>query len=265
MEQRIVLITGASSGIGTSAARLFAAAGDRVVLSARRQERMEGLRDELKGLGHQALVLAANLAEVSQAEALVGRTVEAAGRIDVLVNNAGYGMQCRFEEMSPSEVGRMFAVNVLSAMALARAAAQEMRPRGAGSIINVASVGGVVAHPLNVAYCSSKHALVGFSKSLRLELLGSGVGVTAVCPGATRTEFFDVARRDIPFDKMIEKFSAPPETVARSIVRASRRNRALVFPTWSAWFLYFLDRWFPWISQLANLRYRDSVLKESGQ
>ena len=137
MEQRVVLITGASSGIGIAAARMFAAAGDTVVLSARRQERMEGLRDELKGSGHQALVLTADLAEVSQAESLVGRTVEAAGRIDVLVNNAGYGMQCRFEEMSPAEVGRMFAVNVLSAMALARAAAQEMRHQAVvGRLLN---------------------------------------------------------------------------------------------------------------------------------
>jgi len=137
----------------------------------------------------------------------------------------------------------MFAVNVLAPMALSRAASSIMRQQGSGSIVNVASVGGVVAHPLNVAYCATKHALVGFSKSLRLELAGTGVRVTVVCPSATRTEFFDVARGDIPFDRLIDRTAVSPEKVARCIVKAATRNKAVVFPSWGARLLYVLDKW----------------------
>ncbi len=260
-DSKVAVITGASAGIGVSVARLFCEQGYRVVLAARRAERLDELRDELVAAGGEALALPVDLDDLDAAQALIDHTLEAYGRLDVLVNNAGFGTQRRFVETDPATMASMFNVNVLSAMVLARAAALPMLKQGSGSIVNVASVGGVVAHPLNVVYCASKHALVGFSKSLRLELKGSGVGVTAVCPGSTRTEFFDVARADIPFDSMIERFSAPPETVARTILGATRKNRALIFPTWAAWFLYWADRWLPWLSQAGNLRYRDTVLQ----
>ena len=259
-DPRVVVVTGASSGIGQAASRMFAARGCRVALVARRRERLDRLRDELVAAGGEALALQADLTAEDETDAVLPKVVETWGRLDVLVNNAGYGVQQRFEDMPPEAVARMFRLNVLSAMALSRAALGPMRASGGGSIVNVASVGGVVAHPLNVAYCASKHALVGFSKSLRLECLGTGVRVTAVCPGSTRTEFFDVAKRDIPFDGMIERWSVPPEKVARAIVRAADGNRALVFPTWSAWFLFFADRWLSPLSQRGNVRYRDRVL-----
>ena len=260
-DSKVVVITGASAGIGISAAKLFCARGYRVVLAARRVERLVDLRDELAEGGGEALAVPLDLAETDGVEALISRTMDTYGRLDVLVNNAGFGAQRRFVETDPSTMAAMFNVNVLSAMVLARAAARVMLEQGSGSIVNVASVGGVVAHPLNVVYCASKHALVGFSRSLRLELMGTGVGVTAVCPGATRTEFFDVARADIPFDSLIDRFAVPPITVAQTILAAAGKNRALIFPTWGAWFLYWADRWLPWLSQAGNLRYRDKVLR----
>ena len=260
-DSMVVVITGASAGIGIATAKLFSDRGYRVVLAARRAERLVDLQDELTDSGGQALAVPMDLADVGSAEALITRTMDTCGRLDVLVNNAGFGAQRRFVETDLETMVAMFNVNVLSAMALARAAARVMLEQGSGSIVNVASVGGVVAHPLNVVYCASKHALVGFSRSLRLELLGTGVSVTAVCPGATRTEFFDVARADIPFDSIIDRFAAPPLTVARTILAAAGKNRALMFPTWSAWFLYWADRWLPWLSQAGNLRYRDKVLQ----
>ncbi len=259
--EKVAVITGASAGIGVSVAGLFCQAGYRVVLAARRAERLVELQDELLEAGGEARAVPVDLADAGGAETLVSSTLDAYGRLDVLVNNAGFGTQRRFVETDPETMISMFNVNVISAMVLARAAARIMLEQGSGSIVNVASVGGVVAHPLNVVYCASKHALVGFSRSLRLELKGSGVSVTAVCPGATRTEFFDVARADIPFDSMIDRFAAPPETVARAILAATRGNRALIFPTWSASFLHWADRWLPWLSQAGNLRYRDKVLQ----
>ena len=266
MARKAVLITGASSGIGVAAAREFAAQGDRLVLTARREERLQELAEELRRRGGEAMVEVADLADPAAAPELAARAEARLGRVDVLVNNAGFGAQRRYEESDEQLTASMFQVNVLSAMALTRALVEGMKTRGSGAVVNVASVGGLVAHPLNVAYCASKHALVGFSRSLRLELSGTGVRVVAVCPGATRTEFFDVARGEIPFDAMIERFAAPPEVVADAIVRAADSRRALIFPTLSAWFMCWADRWLPWASQAGNLRYRDQVLQlQAGQ
>lgn len=242
-------------------ARLFAARGYRVFLSARRADLLAGLCDELSRSGGQALAVAADLADPEAPASLVAAAVEAYGRLHVLVNNAGFGSQCRFEDMPSAAVARIFAVNVLAPMAAARAAVPVMRLQGGGSIVNVASVGGVVAHPLNVAYCASKHALVGFSLSLRLELAGTGIRVAAVCPGATRTGFFEAARGEIPFAPFIERFSLPPETVARSILRATRSDQALLFPSLGARLLFLFDRWLPALSEAGNRKYRDQVLR----
>jgi len=259
-QSRVVLITGASSGIGRAVARRFAARGDRVVLSGRSVSRLDALADEIRASGGNAWVLPADLSVLAEAEALVGRAIEACGRIDVLVNNAGFGMQCRFGEMGTEDIVRMFTVNVLSCMALARAAVAAMWPQGGGHIVNVASVGGLVAHPLNVAYCASKHALVGFSKSLRLELAGTGIRVTVVCPGGTRTEFFERAQADIPFAPEFERYLVSPEKVAAAIVQAADGVRAVVFPSFTAWLLAAVDKWFPRLSARGNVRYRDRVL-----
>jgi short-subunit dehydrogenase len=264
-KQRVVIVTGASSGIGAAATRAFAAEGAHLTLVARRADRLESLRRELEAAGTEVQVVALDLALPESADELVRAALDRWSRVDVLVNNAGFGKQSAFEEMTNDAVAAMFQVNVLAAMAAARAVVPVMRKQGSGSIVNVASVGGVVAHPLNVAYCASKHALVGFSKAVGLGLAGTGIGVTAVCPGATRTEFFDVARGPIPFDAMIDRWSVPAEVVADTIVKASAGHRELVFPTLSAWFLYWADRWLPWASRAGNLRYRDTVLARAAR
>ncbi|MBW1881450.1 MAG: SDR family oxidoreductase [Deltaproteobacteria bacterium] len=258
---RVVLITGASSGIGADAARLFAERGDRVILVARREDRLRELANGIEHAGGDATVQAVDLIDPEAPDALMAWVEKEYGRLDVLVNNAGFGIQDRFEDMPDVDVERMFRVNVLAPMALARASLPLLRKEGGGSIVNVASVGGVMAHPLNVAYCASKHALVGFSKSLRLELWGTGIDVVCVCPGATDTEFFDVARRDVPFDPMIAKNTVPALKVAAVLVRAAESRRALIFPTWGAWFLGWAEKWLPWAVRIGNVSYRDRVLK----
>lgn len=284
-EPNVVLITGASSGIGRELARLFFARGDTVILAARRGERLEELKAELessvrhaaqKGLPDttgsssipdapgrtgEVMTIVTDLTIHQSVEQLIPRTLARCQRLDILINNAGYGLQCEFEYMGHDEIDHMFQVNVLAPMNLASQAVKVMRKQGSGCIVNVASVGGLVAHPLNVAYCASKHALVGFSKSLRLELAGTGIRVVTVCPASTKTEFFDVALSDIPFDKNIDRFAAPASRVARVIVNATQRNQSVVFPTLGARFLYLADKWLTGLSAYGNIRYRDRVMK----
>lgn len=258
--KRVTIVTGASSGIGAETAKLFAASGDVVVLAARRKDRLEALSKEIGRQKGESWVAPVDLCDPVQVSDLIGRTMERYGRIDVLVNNAGFGSQKEFADSAPEEIFKMFQVNVLSLMELTRLVIPIMKEQGSGSIVNVASVGGLMGHPLNVTYCASKHAVVGFSNSLRLELKGTGVSVTAVCPGGTRTEFFDVAE-ELSFPSYWSRFLASPIAVARAIKRATHRNRAVVYPTMQARMLILVARMLPWLADWGNLKYRDLVRK----
>ena len=253
-------MTGASSGIGMESARLFASRGDAVVLSARRKERLDELASELTAKGCECLVVPMDLSDMAELKGLIQATMQRFGKIDVLVNNAGYGAQVSFESMAFGEIEEMFRVNVLSMIELSRQVIPIMRSQGDGSIINVASIGGLAPHPLNVVYCATKHSVVGFSRSLRLELKGTGIRVCAVCPAGTKTEFFDVATKDIPFPSLWSFFLSPASKVAKRIVKASNRNRAVVLPSFSAKLLVMMDRWLPFLSEFGNIRYRNSVV-----
>jgi uncharacterized protein len=258
---KVVVLTGASAGIGRTAASAFAARGDTVVLVARRHGRLDEVVEEVRAAGGEGVAIAADIADPAAVHELLPRIVRDLGRVDVLVNNAGFGQQELLEAMAWDDVERMVRVNVLGLIQLSRATVPIMREQGSGCIVNIASVGGLVAHPLNAVYCATKHAVVGFSKSLRLELAGSGVRVTVVCPGGTRTEFFEVAEASIPFPESFTSGAVlvPTESVANAIVRASDGRRAVVIPR-GARLLTWLDRWFPRLSAWGNVRYRDKVL-----
>lgn len=259
-QRKVTIVTGASSGIGAEAARLFADRGDNLVLAARRIDRLEILAEELKKMGVDALPVQCDLSDPKTAARLIDSTMDRFGRIDVLVNNAGFGSQVLFETMGYDEIVKMFNVNVLSLMEITRLAVPIMRKQKKGNIVNVASVGGIVPHPLNVAYCASKFAVVGFSRSLRLELKGTGVNVSVVCPAATQTEFFDVAQGEVPFHKMIFKTAVPAKKVAAAIVKSSRSNKGVVYPTFSARVLTLLEKTMPFLVEWGNVKYRDKVL-----
>ncbi len=259
-ERKVVIITGASSGIGMEAARLFAKRGDSLVVAARRSDRLKEVADELERTGAKCLVMPTDLSNPDNAEELIRITMENFSRIDVLVNNAGFGSQIFLENQPWDEIEKMFNVNVLSLIALSKAVIPVMRAQGGGSLVNIASVGGVVPHPLNAVYCATKHAVVGFTRSLRLELKGTGIRATVICPGGTRTEYFDVAKRDIPFPDFFHTLSAPADKVAESIVRHSDHNHSIVFPTWVAKLQAFMEKWFRSLSELGNISYRNRVV-----
>lgn len=189
MEKQVAVITGASSGIGTALARLLAREGFAVVLAARRRDRLESLAKEIRAAGGIALPIRCDVTVCEDAEQLVHDAVEAYGRIDVLVNNAGRGHLGSVEETTDAVIESMFALNVYPLWYTVRAALPYMREQGTGHLITVASIAGKVGFPYNSAYVAAKHAAVGFTHALRLELMETGIHASVVCPAGVLTEW----------------------------------------------------------------------------
>lgn len=185
--QRVALVTGASSGIGAETARRLADAGWIVYAAARRTDRLEQLR------GRQVRPLTMDVTDEASMTAGVQQVLAEAGRIDALVNNAGYGSYGAVEDVPLSEARRQFEVNLFGAARLVQLVAPGMRERGSGRIVNVSSMGGRFAMPFGAWYHATKFALEGFSDALRQELEPFGVQVVVIQPGAIRTEWGDIA------------------------------------------------------------------------
>ena len=187
LDDKVCVITGASSGFGTRFARLFAAAGSKVVLAARRVERLEALAAELPD----AIAVGCDVGDDEQCRSLVQRALDQYGRVDVLVNNAGISdgpHSGRDPDMG--RFRRVIEINLSSCFLLSGLVARDMLPRRAGSIINVASIHGLVGSAPNLqpAYAASKAGLVNLSRELALEWAKDGVRVNALCPGYFETE-----------------------------------------------------------------------------
>jgi short-subunit dehydrogenase len=223
---KVVIVTGASSGIGRETAKAFAQAGANVVLAARRKDRLEDVARGIREQGGVAHVIATDVRDAASIERLISETVTELGRLDILVNNAGYAIQDTLENIDIEEARRLFDVNFFAVVTASKAALPYLRETR-GVIINVASVAGLIPMPLNAMYSASKYAVVGFGESLAYELREKGVRVVSVCPGPVNTEFVDTAvGMRFPASE-IERFQAAvdkPETIARGILRAARRN-----------------------------------------
>jgi len=191
---RVALVTGASSGIGEASARRLARAGFRVVLAARRAERLERIAKEIAAHGGDALPVAGDLADAEATSELVRRTVDTFGRIDVLVNNAGFSPGAALEQVTRDELRHIFEVNLLSALQLVGEVAPLMRAQGGGRIVNVGSLGGSVAAPLAIPYAASKAGLEAATRGMRLELAPWRIRVVLVVPGFVNTAVFENAR-----------------------------------------------------------------------
>lgn len=221
------LVTGASSGIGRATALRLARAGARVVVLGRDRTALDEVAARTGGT-----VVVADLADPSEVERAAAESLSIAGRVDVLVNNAGEGWAGPFAEINPLRAERLVRTNLLAPIRLARAVLPPMLERKTGHIVNMASIAGHVGVRDEVVYAATKAGLIGFSESLRYELAGTGVGVSVVSPGIVRTSFFE--RRGRPYER---RFPRPidPDRVARAVVRAIRRDKVQVFePRWMA-------------------------------
>ena len=183
-------ITGAARGIGFEIARAALAAGDSVVASGRDRERIAAA---YAPFGERVLAVELDVAEEAQAEAAVAAALARFGRIDVLVNNAGYGQLGLFEENEPGEIERQFATNVFGTFHVTRAVLPVMRRQRSGRIFNLSSMGGVLGFLGASVYCATKFAIEGFSESLAPEVEPFGIHVTLVEPGFFRTDFLDAS------------------------------------------------------------------------
>src|SRR3984957_20903956 len=185
--ERVVLITGASSGIGRDLALTFAKMGAKVALLARRAEALETLALEIAHAGGEALVLAADVTSRAEVRDAIDRALARFGRIDVLVNSAGIAIPDRVETMPPEDLERMMSVNLMGTLHAMQAVLPSMRAAGAGSIVNIASLAGRRGMPPLGAYCATKFAVVGLTEALRVELFGTGIRLSLVMPGVIDT------------------------------------------------------------------------------
>ena len=193
---RHVLLTGASAGIGAAMARELGRRGARVTLVARRHDALAAVADEVRALGGEATVQAADLAGAEGAAALLDRLD---GPVDVLINNAGYGIQGPFLDASLDDAVGQVELNVTALTALTRALLPGMAERHRGGVLNVASVAGFVPAPRFAVYAATKAYVLSLSEALHQEMRGAGVAVTCLCPGPVRTEFADRAGMDDAF------------------------------------------------------------------
>ncbi len=192
---QVVIVTGASSGIGEETARRLVRGGAKVVVSARRPDRLDALARELDPSGARVLAVAGDVTSDTDRRRLVDATLEKFGRIDGLVNNAGYGTRGPVEMVPVDLVRQNFETNVFSLIALTQLVLPHLRERGAGCIVNIGSVAGRIARPMSSIYDSTKHALEAITDGLRGELKPFGVRVTLIRPGFIITEFIDAAAK----------------------------------------------------------------------
>jgi short-subunit dehydrogenase len=193
--QQVILITGASAGIGAALAETLAKEflGIRLVLAARRKEKLEEVANQCRQAGAEVLVIPTDLADVEQVKVLAQGAVEKFGRVDALVNNAGYGQMGPIELMPPEAAQQQFAINFHGPLRLIQVLIPVMRSQGGGRIINISSLGGRMAFPGGGLYSCSKFALEALSDVLRMELKGFNIQVSVVEPGPVVTEFFRAA------------------------------------------------------------------------
>jgi NAD(P)-dependent dehydrogenase (short-subunit alcohol dehydrogenase family) len=187
MKDRVIVVTGASKGIGAELARQWAREGAALVLAARDEGALRAVAAECVARGAKAEAVVTDVAEEADCRRLVERTVAAFGRLDVLVNNAGATMWARFEDIGDMAIlERIMKVNYLGAVYCTRHALPHLRASG-GRLVAVSSLAGRTGVPTRTGYAASKHAMMGFFDSLRIELADSGVTVTTICPGFVST------------------------------------------------------------------------------
>ena len=226
MSQPVAIVAGASSGIGEAAAKELARNGYRVVLAARRQDRLSILASEIGEEGGTVHVIPTDFLKMEQIQLLVEQTVQSFDRIDVIVNSAGVGKLTWLDQQTQSEIQNQIQVNLIGAIQLSREVLPHMLQAGKGHIIHLTSISSWVGVPTYSIYTATKFGLRGFLESLRRELKGTGVIVSGVFPGAVDTEFDQQAGVHWEITGVAPKWLlVSPEEVAQLILKVIRKKR----------------------------------------
>lgn len=222
LNDKVVAITGASSGIGLEMAKLFAGSGAHVIMLSRNGSKLAEASNQVVGNKEIGVLDVASFDEASRAAA---RIVDRLGKIDIWINNAGYGIFNRFADASMEQFEEMMDVNYLGTVRCTKAVLPHMLEAGSGHIINIASMAGKIGSAKSSAYTATKHAVIGFTNCLRQELAGTGVYLTAINPGPIDTPFFDQADPSGQYKKKVSWFMLRPEKVARTVLKAAQTRK----------------------------------------
>jgi short-subunit dehydrogenase len=258
---RVAVVTGASSGIGAQLARDVAARGMRVALLARRADRLTGLAAEIAQAGGEALAQPCDVSDRAAVEDAIRAVDVRWGRIDLLVNNAGYGRHVLFKDHDVADIERMLRTNVLGVVYASKAALPHMRARGQGWIVNVSSVAGKLGQPDEAVYSASKFAVAGLSEGLAYELAPLGIHVMTVYPALVRTEMFTpevIARMPT---RAMKSFVEPP-AFSRAVLAALARGRHEVTVPRYVGIAYAVRALFPGFHRRMTARLRLPVLPD---
>ncbi|MFH1863111.1 MAG: SDR family oxidoreductase [bacterium] len=229
-KRKTALITGASSDIGWELAQIFAAEGYQLALTARRSERLRELADQIAKQGGSVTTIAKDLTQPNAAQELYAELAQARINVDVLVNNAGFGQYGRFHEADLTVQLEMIQVNVTALTHLTRLFLPDMIQRGGGGILNVASVAGFLPGPMNSVYYATKAYVISLSEALAAELEGTGVAVSVLCPGLTKTEFHQ--RAGMSNTSVPDGLVMDARTVAQIGYQGLRKKRWVVVSGW---------------------------------
>ena len=265
---KVVVITGASTGIGRATAIAFAQAGARVALAARSAEALAQLAAELGG-SQRALAIPTDVSDPAQCQQLIDRTVEAFGRVDALINNAGMVVSGLFESLMPEDMTYQFAVNFFGAIHCTQAALPYLKA-SRGVIVNVSSVAGLIGTPTSSAYSASKAAMNAWARALWVEMQPYGVGVVTVCPYFTsgvKLAEKGILREGSLHSTPQKRRHAPgtqtAEEVAQAILKATHRRPRIVVLSPAGKLIWLLDRLFPWLTDWVMARGLPRLLNHS--
>jgi uncharacterized protein len=236
LKDKVVLITGASSGFGADSAELFAKEGASVILSARRIDRLQELAVKIQAGGGEAMAVPVDISSRTDIEGMVQTVFEIYGHIDILFNNAGFGRLDWLEDLKPRrDIETQVAVNLLGSIQMTRAILPHMIQRRSGHIINMISVAGLIAAPTYTIYSATKYGLHGFTEALRREVAPFGIKVSGIYPGPASTEF-GAHTGEAPFKKgfKIPHWAImPSDYVAQNVIQVAKNpRRSLIIPWW---------------------------------
>jgi NAD(P)-dependent dehydrogenase (short-subunit alcohol dehydrogenase family) len=250
-KDKVVVITGAASGIGKATAKAFAREGSDIVIADNNAQTLEQAAKEIQATGARVLAKQLDVSDKKQVESFAGIVMNERGHVDILVNNAGVGVGGPLLDTSIEDYEWIFSINYWGVLYGLKYFLPHMATRKYGHVVNVASGAGLCSIPAMSAYCSTKFAVVGLSETLRSEMRRFGIGVSTICPGIINTNI--VAQSRMHLQKEIKashatlvnfyrRFGWPPERVAKAILSAVRHNRSIVPVGPEAWAQWFTKR-----------------------